>query len=290
MVDSKDEKLSVDDIAVLVFTSALYLHERALSVHNTWLRNFKKGYLIGGYYYDPKLKMIALGEDVGEDYQSATKKQFLGLIRLLDLFPEAKWFYITGCDAYVFADNLVQLLEPFDPARDYFIGGHCGEVYINNEKLIYPGGGPGFALSNALAHKIRNRIPAFVEEWERTQTTLKPACDVALAYLLKRDFDIHVTYREGFYYGHPYDYPRNTYKDGEGNDINKEVIDHPIVFHTLSIREMYILHKKGWLWPRTYMDRAFDKLSLFLSRKLKTKRIVNFMAICIYGIGIYKKS
>ena len=72
-----------DDIAVLVFTSALNLHERALSVQKTWMRSFSKGHLVGGYYYDPSLRMISL-PDVKEDYFSATPKQFLGLKALYE--------------------------------------------------------------------------------------------------------------------------------------------------------------------------------------------------------------
>lgn len=94
-------QLEFDDIAVGVFTSAEKLRERALSVQNTWLKSFPKGYLIGGYYYDAKLKMISLGPHVGEDYASAHRKQFLGLLELYHRFPETKWFFITGCDAYI---------------------------------------------------------------------------------------------------------------------------------------------------------------------------------------------
>ena len=92
-------KISPEDIVVLVFSSALNLHERAVSINNTWLKSFKNGFLVGGYFIDPKLKMISAGKDVGEGYLSATYKQFLGLKIMYERFPEKPWFFVTGDDA-----------------------------------------------------------------------------------------------------------------------------------------------------------------------------------------------
>ena len=275
--------LSLEDIAVCVFTSALNLPERALSVHTTWLRKFPKGYLIGGYYYNPKLKMIALGDGVEEDYQSATKKQFLGLIELHKRFPDSKLYFITGCDAYIFSENLRNLLSEYDYDEDYLIGGQCGDIVINGERVIYPGGGPGFAISHSLVAKISPRLPSFVEEWERTQDEYKSACDAAMAYLLQHEYGVKLTFRDGFYSGPPYDYPKFPYKDGNGNEIYKPVIDHPMAFHGLSIREMYVLDRTGWLRKKTHLDRGFDKISRFFTGKRKTKTIVNLVSRLLYG-------
>jgi len=267
--------LSADDIAVGVFTSALKLRERALSAQETWLADFPKGFLIGGYHEDAGLRMIALGEGVGEDYRSAHRKQFLGLLELFRRFPEARWFYLTGCDAYVFADNLVELLAGFDDREELLVGGHCGLARVDGEDILYPAGGPGFALSRALVEALADRIPAFVEEWERDQPGWATACDLAIAWLAKRERGVSLSYAEGFYYGPPYYYPSNTYKDGEGRDVNREVIAKPIAFHNLSIREMYLL--RGGTWPARpgLAGKAFDKLSLIATRRLGSRSLVN---------------
>jgi len=272
----------VDDIAVGVFTSALNLRERALSVQETWLKSFSKGYLIGGSHFDPGLRMIALGGGVGENYQSAHRKQFLGLLELLKLFPDASWFYLTGCDAFVFANNLASLLTRYDASLELLVGGHCGMVEVDGEPLVYPAGGPGFALSRPLAEALAPCIPDFVGEWEKRQPALSTACDAALAYLAKRERGVRVSFEEGFYYGPPYYYPRNTYKDGEGNDVNRAVIPNPIAFHNLSIREMYLL--QGGTWPRSprLIDKAFDKLSMILTRKMHSRSFVNRICRYIY--------
>jgi len=280
--DSDGSPLVASDIAVGVFTSALNLRERALSVQETWLKAFDKGYLIGGWYSDPKLKMISLGSDVGEDYASAHKKQFLGILELYRRFPEAKWFFVTGCDAFIFHRNLLDLLDGYDPDDELLIGGHCGAVMVEGERLIYPAGGPGFALSNALVAALRSVIPPFIGEWEERQPGLKTACDIAMAYIAKRERGVYLTYHEGFYYGPPYYYPNNTFKDGEGNDVNQEVVEKPIAFHNLSIREMYLLESGIWPTSANLFGKAYDKLTRIITRRLKSKTIMNSISRLIF--------
>lgn len=271
----KGSRLDRSEIAVGVFTSALNLRERALSVQNTWLRFFPNGYLVGGWYHDPALKMIALGTGVGEDYHSAHRKQFLGLIALYRRFPEAKWFFLTGCDAYVFPKHLLDLLDSYSYLDELFVGGHCGVVEVDGEQIVYPSGGPGFALSSTLVKNIIDVIPAFIEAWERDQPALESACDVAMAWLVKRERGVMITYVDGFYHRPPYRYPGNHFLDGSGNRANECVIEKPIAFHNLSIREMY--HLDAGLVPKEprFTERCFDRLAAIASRKGHTKSLVN---------------
>ena len=278
--------LESHDVAVGVFTSALKLRERALSVQETWLREFPRAYLIGGSHGDPKLRMLTLGHEVGEDYRSAHRKQFLGLLELYRLFPDAKWFFITGCDAFVFAPNLIELLSRFDHREELLVGGHCGLVHVGGEPLLYPSGGPGFALSRPLLAAVAPGIRGFIVEWETEHPELGSACDAALAYFVRRERGVRLSYAEGFYHRPPYRYPGNTYKDGEGRDVNRAVIDRPIAFHNLSIREMYLL--QGGVWPRApgFPAKTFDKLAFFLSRRLRTKAVVNTVCRLIFARGV----
>jgi hypothetical protein len=275
--------LELDDIAVGVFTSALNLRERALSVQETWLKSFSKGYLIGGWYEDPGLKMIALGEGVGEDYASAHRKQFLGLLELYKRFPEASWYYLTGCDAFVFARNLLDLLTSYDAREELLVGGHCGETLVDGEKLVFPAGGPGFALSRPLVAAIAEVIPSFISEWERDYPSLKSACDVALAFLVKRERGVRVSFAEGFYSAPPYRYPANTYKDGEGRDVNRAVIAKPIAFHYLGIREIYLLDSGTWPTSPGPLARCYDLLAKLVARKLHSRSIINRLSRLLYG-------
>lgn len=275
------------DIAVLVFTSALNLHERALSVQNTWLRDFPNGYLVGGYYYDPTLKMISLGTNVGEDYLSATPKQFIGLKVLYEKFPNIPWFYVSGCDAYLFAENLCDLLSNFNPQEELFIGGNFLKRTIENVEYFYPSGGSGFVLSNQLVKKLLTKIDFILENLKQYELFYRyGACDAALGYYFLTLFGIKPVYADGFYSVAPYKYPGDYYYNGNFQYVSEPVIDKPIAFHTLTIREMYALYAGKKLKKRTFIDKIIDKVSYILSRKIKTKTLVNrFFQLKYWNFG-----
>ncbi|MBN1242897.1 MAG: hypothetical protein JXA15_09370 [Spirochaetales bacterium] len=269
------KELSIENVAVGVFTSALNLRERALSVQETWLRDFPNALLIGGWKSDPELRMASLGPEVGEDYASAHKKQFLGLLELRRRFPGASWYFLTGCDAYVYADNLRALLAGFDPERELLIGGHCGQAEIRGERLIFPAGGPGFALSRALVEALATAIPAFIDAWPSEFPDLAGACDVAMAWLAKRERSVKVTFADGFYSCPPYRYPGNPYLDGNGIVVDRPVADHPVAYHALGIREMYLLRRGSMPRAPGPLARAYDVGFRFVARRFRTKSLVN---------------
>ena len=270
------------EISVGVFTSALNLRERALSVQRTWLRDFPSGFLLGGKHVDPGLRMLSCGADVGEGYRSALKKQFVGLGLLVERFPAARWFFITGCDAYVYARNLEALLAGYDPSLDWFIGGHCARVEVDGESILYPSGGPGFALSRPLALKVCERAEAFVAKWEGRSDGLRGACDVAMAVLVVRILGRAFTYQEGFYHCQPYRYPGNPYLDGEGATVDKAPTDTPIAFHSLSIREMYQLDCGDDLRRPGILLRAVDYVAKRAARIFRTRYVVNDLCAALW--------
>ena len=276
-------RLLPEETVVGVFTSALNLRERALSVQNTWLRFFPNGYLVGGWYNDPALKMIALGEDVGEDYHSVHRKQFLGLVELYRRFPDAKWFFLTGCDAYIFPRYLLDLLDSYDSTEELFVGGHCGIALVDSERIVYPSGGPGFALSGSLVKNIVDSIPAFVEAWERDQPRLSSACDVALAWLVKQERGVTVTYAEGFYHRPPYRYPENPFLDASGNEVHQQIIGKPVAFHNLTIREMYVLDSGAWPKKPGFLDKCYDKTAIITARRMHTRSLVNRISQMLFS-------
>ena len=276
------ENLTKSDIAIGVFTSSLNLSARALSVDSTWLNDFPLAFLIGGHHIDPTLKMISAGAAVGEDYQSATKKQFLGLKALIDTYPEALWFYVTGCDAFLYSDNLLKALSCFSPDLDYFVGGHCNKITINGSDLIYPSGGPGFAISRSLALKISPFLASMCSDWESTQNFYRSACDAAISFYLRDQFGVTVSYLPGFYACPPYKYPGNSFFDGNGDVVSMSIVEEPIAFHYLSIREMYLLYCYGSIVSPDLFDRLFDRLIYILSWRLKLKSLPNYLCSTLY--------
>lgn len=267
--------MTTDDICVLCFTSALNLHERALSVHRTWLTNFKYGFLIGGYFVDPKLKMISAGENIGEDYLSCADKQYYGLKKLYEMFPDKPWFFITGCDAFLYAENLANLLEKFDSSKDYIIGGGSLQHYhLENQdtNVEYVSGGAGFALSNELVKKIVQRLDDIYKEKHLFKSEDWSYCDVTLGYFLEKYWSITPTLCDGFSSFTPYHLYTHKFECP------------PIAYHYLSIREMYRLYTNRPVKRKNFFQKVFDKLSLILSRKLHTKHFVNDICCIMYGV------
>ena len=266
-------KLTKDDIVVLVFTSALNLHERALCCQNTWLRDFKYGYLIGGNVIDPDLKMISAGDFVGEDYASASDKQYYGLKKLYEMFPQKKWFFITGCDAYLFAENLTATLQEFDSDKDYFVGGDFFKASVCGTDFLMPRGGPGFALSRSLVKKIIDNLNTIMSKIKTFDPWLQSACDRTLCYFILTMFNVKATYADGFYTWPPHRYPEKFYGNEYGENVIP-VIEKPVAFHLLSIREMYIL-SSGQKLSKKPVLLFFDKIQRFISFKFKTKSFFN---------------
>ncbi len=268
------DNLSVNDIVVLVFTSALNLHERALSCQNSWLQDFPFGYLVGGNCIDQNLKMISAGNFIGEDYASASDKQYYGLKKLYEMYPDKKWFYITGCDSYIFAENLVSALSKYNPSDDYYIGGDFSNHTILNSHCLMPKGGPGFALSISLVRKIIVRFDEIINAIKTFDNDLQKACDLTLCYFIEKWLGIEPVYLSGFYDWPPYSYPKDSYGGPDGKTLLEPVIEKPIAFHRLSIREMYIL-SSGRKLKKNELLIIIDKVLKRISFKLKTKSIVN---------------
>lgn len=255
---------------MLVFTSALNLHERALSVNNTWLKDFPCGYLIGGNFIDPKLRMISAGPDVGEDYYSAADKQYYGLKKAFELHPDKSWYFITGCDAFIYSENLVEILSKYDPHKDHFVGGYPRKFKMLNEEIIVISGGAGFALSHSLAEKIVEAIPDIYSLKDKLSQWEWSACDQVLAYYIECVLKVEPSICDGFSHYPPY-------------SMREEFHCAPIAYHMLNIREMYTLYAGKIISKPNAVFWCFDKFHKVLIKIFKTKSLVNKICNLFYG-------
>ena len=259
-----------EDICMLVFTSALNLHERALSVQNTWLKDFPCGYLVGGNYIDTKLRMISAGENVGEDYSSAADKQYLGLKKAFELHPDKKWFYITGCDAFIYSYNLCTLLSKYNYENDFFVVGHARSLKFLDTEIVNLSGGAGFALSNSLALKIVSSLSDIYAMKDYLSKKQWNACDMTIAYFIEKKLKINPTICDGFSHCQPY-HPESVFNCD------------PVAYHMINIREMYSLYSGKKIKKPNILYYVFDKIHVLLAKKLKTKKIVNVICKFFYG-------
>lgn len=125
---------------------------------------------------------------VADDYYSASLKQWYGLKELYQRHPQSKYYYIAGTDTYIRIEKVLNILKSFNPKKMIYFGGHGDDRLINAEKVYFHSGGSGFILSNPVMAVIDQLILGWIKEWENltVNSDLRPACDVALAYFLKK--------------------------------------------------------------------------------------------------------
>jgi hypothetical protein len=127
---------------------------------------------------------------VGNDHQSASYKQHLGLKYIYENY-NADFVYVCGTDTYVNVSNLTSYIANMDPAKPTYIGGHGATVDVGPESVYYHSGGAGFLLSRAALRMLYRDLGCMTDRWLKHCDVVgtwyfKPACDLAIAYYLQK--------------------------------------------------------------------------------------------------------
>lgn len=231
----------VKNIAVGLMTAPT-LRERHLTCWYTWLQDFQDKFVYTGKTGSLEIQHIQI--DCNDDYNSAVEKQFLGLKHMYEN-TQAEWFVFAGCDTYIFANKLQELLATFDSKMPLYIGSklHCGDfssLYSKDTPCKYfVSGGPGLILSRVLVEKLYPILSKCHIIWknalaEFNTNTHSAASDVALAYILWKELNTFVTFipeavEYGLYHCAPKDY--------------KQTVKHPVSFHCLTPNLMLKIHQ-----------------------------------------------
>lgn len=126
---------------------------------------------------------------VGNDYFSASLKQFEGLKYIHDNF-NTKYIMFIGTDTYPNIKKLINFCFNFNPDANLYIGGH-GDIRNIDKPIYFHSGGPGFILTKGCLTKLYPLIDSGFKEYidicnKLELTYLIPACDVAIAHILKK--------------------------------------------------------------------------------------------------------
>lgn len=145
---------------------------------------------------DPRIVRLP---GVGNDYNSASDKQWLGFQRLhVEFDPD--FALIVGTDNYVWVDNLLRLLQDLSPEAPWAIGGFQQARCYLGRYWVFPLGGGGLLLSRGALKIMAEQFPSFADRWRHTMAPreLAAACDVAFAALTEehripqlRLYDLH---------------------------------------------------------------------------------------------------
>lgn len=189
---------------------------QVLKIQETWGRRAEETHGVPVYYFlgeervpgidhpelwRPTTRLVYL-PGVGNDYQSASFKQNLGIKYILDHHPEVEFVFVCGTDTFLNIDALLRLLTFMNPDEKLYIGGHYGTIPLTNlpdiattyadkrftkAEVYFHLGGAGFVLSRGILKELYPRLDTMTELWiesckkmDKEQYTC--ACDVCIAY------------------------------------------------------------------------------------------------------------
>lgn len=210
-------------ISLLVMCTVGYANKKyrdqTLGCCETWVRDTERTYFFCGNCFDPAFEQECMEksnyhaefihlQDVGEDYQSASYKQWMGLGWLFQNSP-SDWYGILGTDNYVFYDRLTTLLSRHSTNVPYMIGGFCQMRNVKGGNCQLLLGGTGLFLNHVAVQKMWNiysdrtcggRIicDEWIRECQLEGNGFGSACDLALT-LRAQDFDVPLVIEKSLY-------------------------------------------------------------------------------------------
>jgi Fringe-like len=193
-------------VAICIFgciTSPNYCLQ-VLKIQETWGRRAEEEHGILVYYFLGEERIPGLDHPelwrtstrlvylpgVGNDYQSASFKQNLGIKYILDHHPDIDFVFVCGTDTFLNPDALLRLLTFMNSDEKLYIGGHFNHCPIPNDfgkDIYFHLGGAGFVLSRGILKELYPLLDTMTDEWikychEIGKSEYSGACDVCISY------------------------------------------------------------------------------------------------------------
>ena len=128
-------------------------------------------------------------KNVGNDYESASYKQNIGLKYIYENY-NAEFIFTCGSDTYVNIDKMLEYIENFDSSKNLYIGGDGDYRQVGHENIYYHSGGGGFILSKSVLKILYPKLQHLQNEWinicyKNNVAYLIVSCDVLMGYFVK---------------------------------------------------------------------------------------------------------
>jgi hypothetical protein len=182
-----------------------------LKIEETWGKTAKKMGIKIVFFLGGANNNLVEGENyvylqgVGDDYNSASYKQNLGLKYVYENY-DADFVYVCGTDTYINFYQLIPYIDTLDLSENsaLYVGGHGDWRMVAGKNTYFHSGGPGFFISRAALKMIYPKLQSMASDWfklcdENGCANLKPACDLAFAYYLYAIGNIKIIISDKFY-------------------------------------------------------------------------------------------
>jgi hypothetical protein len=177
------DSLSVDEIAVGIWSGYECVVPRLIPAVKTWIRQFPTVYIYSDFFPknaterlrsaagSTRLQFIAFGNCAKHLwFPSAWKRaqpRFLkGMVDLFIREPTKKWYLFADDDSYVFAKNTKRILGGFNFSRKIVVGHfYCAWPAVvfgknhNMKCMNFPQGGAGVAISHGMLAFLADKLP-----------------------------------------------------------------------------------------------------------------------------------
>jgi hypothetical protein len=111
------------------------------------------------------LKHLCVDLEQGDDYISATFKQWRGFEHMVDTCEPCEFYFTCGTDTFMNVNNALKVLETFHTTDTICLGGGYGEEPVDDKMYTYFSGGAGVFISLATLNIILEKLPDFIPWW-----------------------------------------------------------------------------------------------------------------------------
>lgn len=148
-------------------------------IYTTWGKDARElGCLLRFYVgdipedLDAGMKACCINVQQGDDYISATFKQWRGLELMADGEELCRFYYVCGSDTFLHVKNALVALSAFDYSKPLYIGGSMGIEPVEGKPTEYFSGGAGFFLTHSACNLLLDKCSEFIWWWLDVGTPL----------------------------------------------------------------------------------------------------------------------
>ncbi len=119
---------------------------------------------------NPELARLCVNVNFGDNYFSASFKQWRGFEHMLYEVEPCSWYFTCGTDTFVHVHNILSMLDTYkDEHRPLCLGGYRAREIVKGHSVEYFSGGSGIFVNKPALEQLCEVVPEFMDWWIRTE-------------------------------------------------------------------------------------------------------------------------